>query len=61
MADRNDKFHADFIQTCDHWLREGGILITSDYIIDETLTLIRVGLGIDAAEKWWGKCPRVRG
>jgi predicted nucleic acid-binding protein len=53
MADRNDAHHTDSTQVRDNWLEEGGILVTSDYVIDETLTLIRVRLGIDAAEKWW--------
>ena len=35
------------------WLRSGGVLVSSDYVIDETLTLIRIRLGIDAAERWW--------
>jgi len=31
--------------------------------MDETLTLIRMRIGIDAAERWWGQVcesPRVR-
>ena len=63
MADRNDKLHLDSIQIRDAWLRHGDILITSDYVIDETLTLIRMRLGIDAAERWWGQVsesPRLK-
>lgn len=63
MADKSDTLHADAIRTRDDWLRQGGILITSDYVIDETLTLIRTRLGIDAAEKWWGQMsesPRLK-
>ncbi|MDE2926729.1 MAG: PIN domain-containing protein [Acidobacteriota bacterium] len=37
----------------DRWLSEGGILVTTDYVVDETLTTIRFRLGLDAAEAWW--------
>ena len=40
-------------QNRDQWLSEGGILVTTDYVVDETLTTIRFGLGLDAAEAWW--------
>ena len=35
-----------------------GILITSDYIIDETLTLLRIKHGIEAALKFYDKISR---
>ena len=28
-------------------------MLTTDYIIDETLTLLRTRLGLDATENWW--------
>ena len=28
-------------------------MLTSDGVIDETLTLLRLRLGLDAAENWW--------
>ena len=37
-------------QIRDQWLSEGAILVTADYVVDETLTTIRFRLGLDAAE-----------
>jgi uncharacterized protein len=52
-ADANDPDHAQACACRDEWLRSGGVLVSSDFVIDETLTLIRIRLGIDAAERWW--------
>jgi hypothetical protein len=54
MADGNDPLHRKSIQFRDKSLEQGAILVTSNYILDETLTLIRMRLGIESAEKWWG-------
>jgi len=62
LADAADPQHKDCMEVRDNWLRHGGILVTSDYVMDETLTLIRMRIGIDAAEKWWdqvGETQRV--
>ena len=37
MADAKDPKHEEAKRTRDSWLRERGVLISSDYVIDETL------------------------
>ena len=53
MADIADPIHASMRQERDACLRGGGLLITTDYVLDETLTLMRSRLGLDAAARWW--------
>jgi predicted nucleic acid-binding protein len=63
LADESDPIHRDCMMVRDKCLEQGGILVTSDYVMDETLTLIRMRMGIDAAERWWeqvDESPRVR-
>lgn len=63
LADRADPQYASACALQDRWLSGGGILVSSDYVIDETLTLIRTRLGLQAAEAWWEHVeasPRVR-
>ena len=52
-ADEADPGHKRLVLARDTWLEEGGVLVTTDYVIDETLTLLRVRLGLAAAETWW--------
>lgn len=52
-ADAADPAHEAARAGRDQWLEREGHLLTSDYVIDETLTLLRVRLGQDAAENWW--------
>ena len=52
-ADAADPKHSGSTSARDKWLELGGHLITTDYVIDETLTLLRFRLGLDAAEEWW--------
>jgi predicted nucleic acid-binding protein len=52
-ADAADPDHEVACGARDNWLEHQGLLITSDYVIDETLTLLRLRLGLSAAEQWW--------
>ena len=50
-ADAADPDHEVACGARDNWLEHQGLLITSDYVIDETLTLLRLRLGLSAAER----------
>jgi len=61
-ADRNDPAHAKCVAVRDAQLRAGLSLVATDYVLDETLTLLRLRLGLGAARDWWGRVsqsPRV--
>lgn len=53
LADASDPQHRAAIKARDGWLSKGGVLVTSNYVMDETLTLLRMRLGLDVAELWW--------
>jgi hypothetical protein len=55
LADAADPRHRKAATARDRWLEEGGILLSTDYVLDETLTLLRFRLGLDAAEAWWNQ------
>lgn len=55
MADSADPMHAPARNARDAWLRRGGVLTTTDHVVDETLTLLRARLGLDAAARWWAQ------
>jgi len=63
MADGKDPLHTSSLAARDQWLEQGGLLSISNYVVDETLTLIRIRLGMNAAERWWevvSQSPRCR-
>jgi predicted nucleic acid-binding protein len=63
MADAADPSHLAARRARDECLRRGGILVSTDYVTDESLTLIRLRLGLRAASDWWEQVdgsPRVR-
>jgi predicted nucleic acid-binding protein len=63
LADESDPLHTDCMRIRDTWLEQDGILVTSDYVMDETLTLIRMRISINAAEEWWqqvAESPRLK-
>jgi len=62
LADESDPQHATACAFRDEWLASAGVLVSSDFVMDETLTLMRVRLGLNAAERWWDQVegsPRV--
>ncbi len=62
-ADASDAAHRSACTARDRWLEQEGLLLTTDYVIDETLSLIRFRLNLKAAERWWrgiAGSPRVR-
>lgn len=54
-ADAADPAHAGARTARDEALAGGHLLVTTDYVVDETLTLLRMRLGLAAAETWWSQ------
>jgi len=52
-ADAVDLAHRRATAARDQWLQEGGVLVTTDYVVDETLTMLRFRLGLAETEAWW--------
>lgn len=55
LSDASDEAHDEARHFRDDWLERGGIFVSTDFVLDETLTLLRVRLGLDAAERWWNQ------
>ncbi|MCC6806197.1 MAG: type II toxin-antitoxin system VapC family toxin [Deltaproteobacteria bacterium] len=53
MFDAADPQHDAARETRDRWLARGGRLVSSTFVLDETLTLMRVRLGRESARNWW--------
>lgn|SRR6185436_13063580 len=53
LADAAEPKHAAAKRVRDQWLEKSGVLVSSDYVLDEILTLLRFRLGLTAAESWW--------
>ena len=54
-ADAADPKHRQSTKARDRWLEQKGVLLTTDYVIDETLTLIRKRISLKAAAAWWAQ------
>lgn len=52
-ADSADPAHGACTAARDATLEAGRLLITTDFVVDETLTLVRFRLGLAAANAWW--------
>jgi predicted nucleic acid-binding protein len=62
-ADGADAHHARSTAARDAALEAGQTLITTDFVVDQTLRLNRLRLGLAAAERWWqqvDRSPRLR-
>ena len=62
-ADGADPAHEASRAARDAALEAGQTLVTTDCVVDETLTLIRFRLGLAAARAWWeqvDRSPRLR-
>lgn len=59
-ADGSDPDHARCRAARDHAIESGQTLVTTDFVVDETLTLLRLRLGLAAAEAWWRQIDGTR-
>ncbi len=52
-ADGADPAHGRACAARDRALKQGLAIVTTDFVVDETLTLVRFRLGVAGAEAWW--------
>jgi len=52
-SDSADPAHEASCRARDEALASGRLLVTTDYVADETLTLLRTRLSLKIAESWW--------
>lgn len=57
-ADGSDPAHQVACESRDPALEQGNVLVTTDYVMDETLTLIRMRLGLRSAKARWEQVER---
>jgi predicted nucleic acid-binding protein len=57
-ADGADARHRQSTAARDAALEAGQVLVTTDFVVDETLTVLRARLGLSAAEQWWQQVDR---
>jgi hypothetical protein len=60
MADGADPQHEACCAARDDCLKGGDALVSTDYVLDETLTLLRMRLGLRVAASWWRMVERSR-
>ena len=57
-ADGADPDHTRACAARDAALEAGQTLVSTDFVVDEALTIIRFRLGLEAAEAWWRQIDR---
>ena len=59
-ADGADPAHSRCCAARDQALEAGQTLVTTDFVVDETLAILRLRLGLKAAETWWQQVEQSR-